>query len=91
LVASTSIDLLKSISKTQEHHSPKCQFLIFDDMNENVTFDQTSKQAFNVMSPLIRACNLVDIGGKPNKKARHKKMCLFGSPSTIGTIKNFKK
>lgn len=56
-------------------------------MNENVTFDQTSKKAFNVMSPLIRACNLVVTGGKPNKKARHKKMCLFGgSPSTIRTI-----
>jgi hypothetical protein len=37
------IDLLKSISKTQEHESPKCQILIFDVINENVTLDQTSK------------------------------------------------
>jgi len=82
------IDLLKSISKTQENQSLKCQFLIFDDMNENVTFDQTSKQALNAMPHMIRVCNLFNIGGKPNKKATHKKICLFGgSPSIIGTIK----
>jgi hypothetical protein len=82
------IDRLKSISKTQENQSPKCQFLIFDDMNENVTFDQTSKQALNVMPHMIRVCNLFNIGGKPNKKTTHKKMCLFGgTPSIIGTIK----
>jgi hypothetical protein len=83
------IDLLKSISKTQENQSPKCQFLIFDDMNENVTFDHTSKQAPNVMPHMIRVCNLVNIGSKPNKKATHKEMRLFGRfPSVIGTIKN---
>jgi hypothetical protein len=43
------------------------------------------------MSPLIRACNLVDVGGKPNKKSTYKKMCLFGgSPSIIRTIKIWK-
>jgi hypothetical protein len=81
------IDLFKSISKTQEHQSPICQILIFDDMNENVTFYQTSKQEFNVMSPILRACNLVIIGSKPNKKTTHKKMHIFGRyPSIIGTI-----
>jgi hypothetical protein len=56
-------------------------------MNENVTFDQTSKQAFNVMSPMIRDCNLVNTRGKPNKEVISKKMHLFeGSPSIKGTI-----
>ncbi len=38
-------------------------------MNEHVTFDQASKQTFDVVLPRTKACNLPNIRGKPNKKA----------------------
>jgi len=56
-------------------------------MNEHITFDQTSEQASNVMSPKTKACNLPNARGKPNKK-----MHLFGtSPSIVETIKEYTK
>jgi hypothetical protein len=42
-------------------------------MNEHVTFGQTSKQTFNLVSPRTKACNLPSIRGKPNKKTTNKK------------------
>jgi hypothetical protein len=42
-------------------------------MNEHVTFDQTLKQTFDLVSPRTKACNLPGIRGKPNKKATKKK------------------
>ncbi len=42
-------------------------------MNEHITFDQTSQQAFDVMSPKTRACNFLGAKGKPNKKVTNNK------------------
>jgi hypothetical protein len=82
-------DLFETIPKTQ-HQSLERQTLIFYNMNEHITFDQTSEQASDVVSPKTRACNLPNARGKPNKKITNKKRHLFGtSPSIVETIKEY--
>ncbi len=84
-------DIFETIPKTQDQ-SLERQTPIFHNMNEQVTFDQTSKQASNVMSPKTRACKLSSTKGKPNKKIINKKRHLFGrSPSIVETIKKYRK
>jgi len=57
-------------------------------MNEHVTFDQTSKQTFDLVSPRTKACNLPSIRGKPNKKTTNKKRQISReSPSILRAIK----
>jgi hypothetical protein len=61
-------------------------------MSEHITFDQTLKQAYDVMSPKTRAYNLPNAKSKPNKKITTKKRHLFGtSPSIVKTIKEYTK
>jgi len=61
-------------------------------MNEHVTFDQTSKQTFDVVSPKTKACNLPSIRGKPNKKTTNKKRQISReSPSIVRAIKKIHK
>jgi hypothetical protein len=69
-------DHLNSIPKTQPPESFKCQTLIFVDNNDHVTQNHTFNQAFDIVSPKTKACNLIGIRGKPNKKAISKKRCL---------------
>lgn len=54
--------------ETQRQQSHECQTPIFYDINEHVTFNQASKQAYDVMSPKTRASNLPNTKDKPNKK-----------------------
>ncbi len=66
--------------------------MIFETINEHVTFDQTSKQTFDVVSPRTKACNLPSIRGKPNKKATNKKKQVSReSPFIVTTIKKYTK
>ncbi len=59
-------------------------------MNEHVTFDQTLKQTFDLVSPRTKACNLPSIRGKPNKKATNKKRQISReSPSILRAIKKY--
>ncbi len=84
-------DLFETIPKTQ-HQSLEHQTLIFYNMNEHITFDQTSEQASDLVSPKTKACNLPNARSKPNKKITNKKRHLFGtSPSIIETIKEYAK
>ncbi len=62
-----------SIPKTQSFKNLECQTPIFVDSNDHVTPNHTFDQAFDIMSLRIRACNLLSIRGKPNKKSRSKK------------------
>jgi hypothetical protein len=57
-------DLLKTIPKTQQYKSFEHQIPIFDDINEYVTPNQTSKEAFNVVSPRTRAFKLFSTRSK---------------------------
>jgi hypothetical protein len=71
-----------TIPKTQQH-----QTLIFFDVNEDITTNQVFNQAFDVVSPRTRACNLPSIKGKSNKKITNRKICLFRGPLIIEAIK----
>jgi hypothetical protein len=66
------------ILETQSLESLEHQTPIFVDGNDLVTPKHTSNQAFDVVSLRTRACNLLDIKGKPNKKTTSKKWCLVG-------------
>jgi hypothetical protein len=66
-------DHLNSIPKTQSLESLKCQTLVFVNSNGHVTQNHTFDQAFDIVSLKTKACNLIGIGGKPNKKATSKK------------------
>jgi hypothetical protein len=68
----------------------KLQF--FNDINEHVTYNQASKQAYDdVVSPKTRASNLPDTKDKPNKKKfTNKNRHLYGgSPSIARDIKKY--
>jgi hypothetical protein len=62
-----------SIPKTQSFDSPKFQTPIFVDSNDLVIPKHTFNQALDIISFRTRACNLLGIKGKSNKKATSKK------------------
>ncbi len=76
------------IKKTWPFKSPKHQTPIFVDSNDHVTLYYISNQTFDIVSFMIKACNLPGTWGKPNKKATTKKWHLFKEfPSTVEVIK----
>ncbi len=59
-------------------------------MNEHITFDQTSKQAYDVLPPRTKASNFPNSRDKPNKKATNKIKRLSKVPPSIAkTIKKY--
>jgi len=83
-------DHLNFIPKTQPLESFEHQAPIFVDSNDHVTPNHPSNQAYAIVSPRTRACNLPSTKGKPNKKATRKKQCLSReSPSFVKAIKEY--
>jgi len=79
-----------SIPKTQPLESLERQAPVFVNSNDHVTPIHTSNQAYDIVSPKTRACNLLGTRGKPNKKATSKKQCLSReSPSIAKAIKEY--
>jgi hypothetical protein len=77
-----------SIPETQPLESLECQTPVVVDSNDHGTPNHTFNQAFDIVSPRTRACNLPGTTGKPNNKVICKKRCLFGeSPSIAEAIK----
>ncbi len=62
-----------SIIKRKPPKSFECQTLIFVDNNDHVTPDHIFDQTFDIVSLKTKACNLLGIKGKPNKKSISKK------------------
>jgi hypothetical protein len=71
------------ILKTQPLESLERQTPIFVDSNDQVTPNHTSDQTFDIVSPRTRACNLLGIRSKPNKKATSKKQRLSREPPSL--------
>jgi hypothetical protein len=79
-----------SILETQPLESLERQTPVFVDSNDHVTANHTFNQAFDIVSPRTRACNLPSTIGKPNNKVTCKKRCLFGEfPSIAEAIKEY--
>jgi hypothetical protein len=79
-----------SILERQPPKSFECQTLNFVDSNDHITPNHTFDQTFDIVSPKTRACNLLGIKGKTNKKATNKKQCLSGgSLPIVKTIKEY--
>jgi hypothetical protein len=70
-------DILKTIPKTQQYQSFDPQTPIFDDINEYVTPNQTSEEAFNVVSPRTRACNLFSTRSKLSRSENNQVYMIF--------------
>jgi hypothetical protein len=68
-----------SIPERQPPKSFERQTLIFVDSNDHVTSNHTFDQAFDILSPKTKACNLFGTKGKPNKKTTSKKNVYMGS------------
>ncbi len=62
-----------SILERQPPKSFKRQTLIFVDSDDHITPNRTFDEAFDIVSPKTRTCNLLSTKGKPNKKTTSKK------------------
>jgi len=61
------------IPKTQPLESLECQTPFFVDSSDHVTPNHTFNQAYDIISPKTKACNLLGTRGKPNNKVTSKK------------------
>ncbi len=78
---------------SSQHHSKNTTTsnLIFSNGNENVAINQVFNQAFDVVLPRTKACDLPSTKGKLNKKITNRKRRLFKGPSIVKTIKKIHK
>ncbi len=68
--------MIALIPERQPPRSFELQTLIFVDSNDHVTPNHTFDQTFDIVAPKTKACNLLGIKGKPNKKTIRKKQRL---------------